>query len=415
MREDILDPDDAEPSDEEGAADAATGMPRSRRALLLGAAAAGAALVTQVATAPLPAGAANGSTVKVGQTNSGTDPTSIRNTRHSASARALVGTTTWTGAAAQSAGVTGESKGQDGIGVFGKAHNGTSARAVLGISTTGTGVQGQGPTGVYGRSSASIGIGAFGEGYYGVYALSTVNGGYGLLARATGALLTSTAVSAQGVYAGVLASGNSIGVQGSSTGGHAIRGESSGTGYAGFFTHRVRVLGDLSITGTLSKAGGTFRIDHPLEPERRYLVHGFVEAPEQLNVYRGTVKLNARGRATVRLPRYFDAANTDPSYQLTPVGAPAPDLHISKAVSGNRFGISGGSAGLTVCWQVTAARDDAWARKHPVRVEQLKRKADRGKYLHPREMGKARSAGIDFADSKPRARPKALRGLPKDG
>ena len=48
------------------------------------------------------------------------------------------------------------------------------------------------------------------------------------------------------------------------------------------------------VTGTLSKAGGTFRIDHPLEPERRYLVHGFVEAPEQLNVYRGTVKLNAR-------------------------------------------------------------------------------------------------------------------------
>ena len=168
------------------AVDAATGAPRSRRALLFGAAAAAGALVTQAATAPLTASAANGSTVKVGQTNSGTNPTSVRNTRHSASARALVGTTTWTGAAAQSAGVTGESKGVDGIGVFGKAFNGTGARAVLGISTTGTGVQGQGATGVYGRSSADIGIGVDGEGYYCVYAHSAVNGGYGILRERDG-------------------------------------------------------------------------------------------------------------------------------------------------------------------------------------------------------------------------------------
>src|SRR6187399_750457 len=151
MHKDVLDPDDGEASDD---AEPATGMARSRRALLLGAAAAAGALVTQAATAPLSAGAANGSTAKVGQTNTGTDPTTFKNTRHSASARALVGTTTWTGAAAQSAGVTGESKGQNGIGVFGKAHNGTGARAVLGISNSGTGVQGQGPTGVLGRSSA---------------------------------------------------------------------------------------------------------------------------------------------------------------------------------------------------------------------------------------------------------------------
>ena len=118
----------------------------------------------------------------------------------------------------------------------------------------------------------------------------------------------------------------------------------------------------------------------------------------------------------MRLPRYFGAANADPSYQMTAVGAAAPDLHISKAVSGNRFGIAGGSPGLTVCWQVTAARDDAWARKHPLRVEQLKRKADRGKFLHPREMGKARD-GLEFTtpNSKRLARPKLPRGLPKGG
>ena len=155
MRENVLDPDDGvnDAGDVADVADAASGLTRSRRALLLGAAATAGALVTQAVASPLPAGAANGSTVKVGQTSSGTDPTSIRNTRHSASARALVGTTTWTGAAAQSAGVTGESKGVNGIGVFGKANNGSGARAVLGISTAGTGVQGQGPTGVPGRSA----------------------------------------------------------------------------------------------------------------------------------------------------------------------------------------------------------------------------------------------------------------------
>ncbi len=408
MRED-LDPDDDGVTED---ADPPTNAARSRRALLLGAAAAAGAIVTQAATSPLPAGAANGSTVKVGQTHSGTDPTTVRNTRRSASARALVGTTTWTGVAAKSAGVTGESKGRDGIGVFGKAHNGTGARAVLGISTTGTGVQGPGPTGVSGRSTADdVGIGVYGEGTdnegsYGVYGLSPAYGGYGVFGNATGTNLTSTGVGGFGVYAGVTGTGGTIGVYGSST---------NTGGWAGFFANRVRVVGDLAITGTLSKAGGTFRIDHPMEPERRYLVHGFVEAPEQLNVYRGTVKLNARGRATVRLPRYFDAANTDPSYQLTAVGAAAPNLHVSEAISGNRFRIAGGSAGLTVCWQVTAARDDAWARKHPLRVEQLKRKADRGKYLHPREMGKARSAGIDYADLKRLTRPKAPRGLPKGG
>src|SRR6187402_2917254 len=63
---------------------------RSRRSLLAGVAAAAGAIVAQAATAPLPAGAANGSTVKVGQTNTGTSPTKVQNTRHATNARGLV-------------------------------------------------------------------------------------------------------------------------------------------------------------------------------------------------------------------------------------------------------------------------------------------------------------------------------------
>ncbi|MCH6206667.1 hypothetical protein L3V16_22870, partial [Brucella ciceri] len=55
---------------------------------------------------------------------------------------------------------------------------------------------------------------------------------------------------------------------------------------------------NVSITGTLSKGGGTFLIDHPLDPFNKNLRHGFVEAPRYDLIYRGTVQLE-NGRATV--------------------------------------------------------------------------------------------------------------------
>jgi hypothetical protein len=378
----------------------ASTTPRSRRSLLAGLAAGAGALVAQAA-APLSAGAANGSTVKVGQTNTGTDPTAFRNTRHVANARALVGTTTWTGTAAQSAGVTGESKGRDGIGVFGKANSGPGARAVLGISTSGTGVQGQGVAlGVYGSATDAAGAGVKGSGKDGVYGDGERYGVFGVGrygveghsnqewgVRGVGLGVGSIGVAGTGVAQGISGSGGTDGVFGTS-GVYAIRGVRTGSGYAGYFQ------GPVHVAGTLTKTGGSFMIDHPIEPERRYLIHSFVEAPERLNIFRGTVKLNSKGRATVRLPRYFDAANREPSYQLTAVGAAAPELHVAKVVSGDRFVIAGGSPGLTVCWQVTTARDDAWARRNPLRVEQLKKRADQGRYLDPVTLGKPRSMGI---------------------
>jgi hypothetical protein len=84
-----------------------------------------------------------------------------------------------------------------------------------------------------------------------------------------------------------------------------------------------------------------------------------VEAPERLNVYRGTVTLNALGRANVRLPRYFPALNTDYSYQLTSIGTPAPALHVAQEITpAGSFGIAGGAAGQRVCWMVTGTRHD---------------------------------------------------------
>jgi len=79
--------------------------------------------------------------------------------------------------------------------------------------------------------------------------------------------------------------------------------------------------GDVHISGTLSKSGGSFRIDHPQDPAGKYLSHSFVESPDMKNVYDGVVTTDARGAAAVELPDWFETLNRDFRYQLTPIAA----------------------------------------------------------------------------------------------
>jgi hypothetical protein len=65
----------------------------------------------------------------------------------------------------------------------------------------------------------------------------------------------------------------------------------------------------VAINGTLAKTAGSFRIDHPPDPEHKYLSHSFVENPDMMNVYNGNATLDASGRATVVLPEYFEPLN----------------------------------------------------------------------------------------------------------
>lgn len=50
--------------------------------------------------------------------------------------------------------------------------------------------------------------------------------------------------------------------------------------------------GDLDVVGTLTKGGGTFKINHPILPSKK-LFHSFVEAPRADLIYRGEVQLQA--------------------------------------------------------------------------------------------------------------------------
>jgi len=210
--------------------------------------------------------------------------------------------------------------------------------------------------------------------YYGTYSTATGGSGtnYGVYGYTTG---TGTN---RGVYGYAGGTGTNYGVYGSASGGT--------TNYAGYFSGNARV------TGTLSKGAGSFQIDHPLDPQNKYLFHSFVESPDMMNVYNGEAVLDASGRAQIELPDYFKALNRNPRIQLTGVGS--SDVFVVQEVTGNRFAI-GGKPGIKVFWQVTGIRQDPFANANRIQVEVDKPVNERGKYIHPEAYGQPRDAGID--------------------
>jgi hypothetical protein len=183
--------------------------------------------------------------------------------------------------------------------------------------------------------------------------------------------------------------GNSIGVYGDGTAasaGYGVYGTATSVGVYGKAPassgkYGVYCDGNMKVTGTINPTAVVQQIDHPLDPEHKWLSHALIAAPEPLNVYRGTVTLDATGAATVKLPGYFSALNRDATCQLTAVGSAAPDLHVAQKVSRNRFGIAGGMPGQEVFWQVSGVRTDEYAAAHPLRVETRKSKKDQGTLL----------------------------------
>ncbi|MHC4405356.1 MAG: hypothetical protein ACYTG0_37395 [Planctomycetota bacterium] len=150
----------------------------------------------------------------------------------------------------------------------------------------------------------------------------------------------------------------------------------------GLFNDAGYFDGDVDIYGWLYKSGGSFKIDHPLDPENKYLSHSFVESPDMMNIYNGNVILDRDGEAWVTMPQWFEALNMDFRYQLTPIGAPGPDIYVAEEIRGNRFKIAGGTRGMKVSWQVTGIRHDAYAEKHRLPVEEMKPERERGFYLN---------------------------------
>jgi len=304
---------------------------------------------------------------------------------------------------------------EQGDGVLGETRN-SSAAGIRGVNfAQGAGVRGEGNVGVVGVSTSSLNTaaGVLGEdrssGGVGVQGVST-NGigvvGYSgnlNLAPIQKAGVVGASDIGPGVYAfsnridkpAVFAWGPDVAIQ---TVG-SIRAVQGGInainspGLAGNFVGAVKVTGLFSATVKL------FKIDHPLDPGNKYLNHASVESSEMKTIYDGIAVLDAHGEAFVELPDWFDALNTSVRYQLTPIGVPAPDLHIAEEVSDNRFKIAGGPPRLKVCWQVTGVRHDSFARAQPLLVEEEKSAEERGYFLHPEHLGYPGERGIAWAQN----------------
>jgi hypothetical protein len=151
--------------------------------------------------------------------------------------------------------------------------------------------------------------------------------------------------------------------------------------------------GDIFATGSINGGAKNFRIDHPLDPANKYLIHTSVESPDMKTVYDGIATLDANGQAWVKLPEYFEALNFGFRYQLTCIGGFAP-VFIAKEIAHNQFQIGGGKPGMRISWLVTGIRHDAWANAHRVPVEQAKPEKERGFYLHPELFGVSEEKSI---------------------
>jgi len=83
---------------------------------------------------------------------------------------------------------------------------------------------------------------------------------------------------------------------------------------------------------------------------------GVVKRQEPVQISKsiaGRVVLNGKGKATVSLPASF--AEGELHYQVTPIGLPMPNLHISQEPTEENCGfqLAGGTADMSVSWTVT--------------------------------------------------------------
>ncbi len=243
---------------------------------------------------------------------------------------------------------------------------------VLHVECPDTGITDDGIA-VYGKYVQAIdnGIGGkFEGGYMGVWGIAETQGGnfehVGVRARASGG----------GTYNyGILASA------------------SGGISYSGYF------MGDVEVEGTLTADTKMFKIDHPLDPANKYLMHACVESDEMKNVYDGVVVLDGRGEARVTMPDWFEALNGEFRYQLTCIGSHAP-VYVAEEISGGTFGIAGGIPGMKVSWQVTGVRLDPYALAHRADVVQDKPPIEVGTYRHPELYGMPETAGVMYREER---------------
>jgi hypothetical protein len=147
------------------------------------------------------------------------------------------------------------------------------------------------------------------------------------------------------------------------------------------------ISGNFDVIGTLTKSAGTFKIDHPQDPQNKFLIHSFVESPDMMNVYNGNISTDNNGFATITLPSYFEALNIDFKYQLTIVGKEFAQALVYEKIRNNQFIVRTDNPNIEVSWQVTGVRNDKYAQQNRIVPEVEKSAKQKGKYLNAKEFG----------------------------
>ena len=137
------------------------------------------------------------------------------------------------------------------------------------------------------------------------------------------------------------------------------------SGQAGANRFILSSAGNLTISGSLSKGSGSFKIDHPLESKSNShnLVHSFMEGPQADLIYRGKVTL-VDGEAIVNIDTVsnmtegtFVALNTNT--QCFTTNETGWDL-VKGSLSGNTLTITSqdNTSTDTISWMVVGERHD---------------------------------------------------------
>lgn len=331
-------------------------------------------------------------------------------------------------------GLKGQSNSTSGQGVYGLA--GASTGQTQGVagwtaSTSGKGVYGfalasSGTSyGVYGETSSPSGIGVYGlGGTYGGKFKTAASTGIGLFGQSTKTTTATVGVSGEVASStGTAVLGEVMANSGLNYGGHfvvrspdaygvlgeALADVSAETyGVAGKAAHNNNSFGIYAYGNSGASGTKAFRIDHPLDPANKYLLHYSAESPSPQNFYVGNVITDGKGQAWVQLPDYFEEVNKNFKYQLTVVDDSASgdfvQVKVGKRIKGNRFLIMTSAPNIAVSWEVKADRNDLIVRKMKPSDVVDKVGREKGTYQHPELYGLGPEKGILYDAEKARSR-----------
>lgn len=312
------------------------------------------------------------------------------------------------------------STGGQNFGVYGETSS-ASGQAVKGHATAASGntlggvFVSDSPTGIGVQGEASYGASGLNYGVWGQASGDQARGVYGYAPRPSGntygGYFQADSDSGTGVFGFLPDTGftTNYAVYGlsNSASGRGVYGFASGTN-AGYSPYGVRGYCSTSSGGFAVYAAGDmgasglkpFRIDHPLDPENKYLLHYATESPFPQNFYSGNIVTDGKGYAWIELPDYFEEINRNFKYQLTVVDESDSDQFIwAKVVhkiQQNRFCIRTNLPRVEVSWRVEADRNDLRVRfNRPTDVRE-KSPVEQGKYQHPEYYGFGPERGMDY-------------------